>query len=96
MSDTTRVVTLGRLQELRDKEVKLEALEAGGVDNWEGYGESLKEYFKKKEIKDRVNDLADTILEVLSESAYEPSEHGAGLAFHDEAKEEVGGHCFRD
>ena len=29
MSDTTRVVTLGRLQELRDKEVKLEGLITG-------------------------------------------------------------------
>lgn len=35
-----------RFEELIDKERKLDALEAGGVDNWEWYGESLKEYFK--------------------------------------------------
>lgn len=33
---------------LRDKDM-LEALEAGGVDNWEWYGESLIPYWKKWE-----------------------------------------------
>ncbi len=37
-----------RLEELEDKEAKLDALEVGGVDNWEWYGESLEEYNKNK------------------------------------------------
>jgi hypothetical protein len=32
-----------RLNELLDKEAQLDALEAGGVDNWEWYDEALKE-----------------------------------------------------
>lgn len=37
-----------RLDELEDKEARLDALDAGGVDDWEWYGESLTEYFEKK------------------------------------------------
>ena len=37
-----------RLAELEDKEARLDALDAGGVDNWEWYGDSLEEYFKNK------------------------------------------------
>ena len=28
---------------------KLQALEAGGVDNWEWYSESLKDWFKEQD-----------------------------------------------
>ena len=38
--------------ELLDRDAKLSALEAGGVDNWEWYGESLKDYWAEKEEKD--------------------------------------------
>lgn len=38
-----------RLKELEDKEERLDALERGGVDNWEWYGESLSDYFEKHE-----------------------------------------------
>lgn len=36
-------ITAERLKTLERAEAKLQALEAGGVDNWEWYGESLKE-----------------------------------------------------
>lgn len=42
-------ISAERLAELEDKEEKLDALEAGGVDNWDWYGDSLEEYFKKHE-----------------------------------------------
>jgi hypothetical protein len=36
-------------EELLDRDRKLSALEAGGVDNWEWYGESLSQYYDEEE-----------------------------------------------
>ena len=36
-------IELPRLAQLLKAELKLEALECAGVDNWEGYSESLRE-----------------------------------------------------
>jgi hypothetical protein len=35
-----------KVTELEDREAMLDALEAAGVDNWEGYDEALREYEK--------------------------------------------------
>jgi len=87
-------ISAARLAELEDTETKMQALEAGGVVNWEGHSESLKGYFKAKEqyeiIRDEIiQDAICTILEVLGSAAYEPSEPGAGVTFHPEAEVEV-------
>jgi len=37
-----------RLKELLKAESQLRALEAGGVDNWIGYGEAMREYLKQE------------------------------------------------
>lgn len=37
------------LENLYDRDNKLYHLECGGVDNWEWYGESLKDYFEEEE-----------------------------------------------
>ena len=36
-------IPLTEFQELLEKEIQLDALECGGVDNWEWYSESFKE-----------------------------------------------------
>lgn len=38
-------------KELLDSYITLMALEEGGVDNWEWYGESVKDYYKELEVK---------------------------------------------
>lgn len=38
-------------EELLDSYITLIALETGGVDNWEWYGESVKDYYKELEVK---------------------------------------------
>lgn len=38
-----------RIEELERAERKLQALEAGGVDNWEFYGEALSDWHKDNE-----------------------------------------------
>ena len=43
------LVSKKRLADLEDNSRMLSALEAGGVDNWEWYSESLQDYYDKKE-----------------------------------------------
>jgi len=74
-----------RLKELERAEAKLQALDAGGVDNWEWYSQSLEEYHKANELEERLENLITDLAEIFGECAYEPSERGAGIAFNDEA-----------
>jgi len=76
-----------RIAELERAEEKLAALEAGGVDNWEWYGESLKGYFKKEEYNEKMDDLINELEQIFGECAYEPSERGAGIAFNDDIRD---------
>ena len=82
-----------RYQELLDVENKMSYLEAGGVDNWEWYGESLSEYWEEKEKEEEIQQekerlflIFEEIETVLSLGAFEPSEKGAGYAFSDESE----------
>ncbi len=67
------IINKKRLEDLLRTEKKLQALENGGVDNWEWYWESLKEFNKQEE------DLLSDIEQIFGENAYEPS--GAEIAF---------------
>jgi len=78
-----------RLEQLELAESKLNALEAGGVDNWEFYGDSLTEWNAENELKESLNDLIQELSQVFGECAYEPSERGAGIAFDDDAYSEA-------
>jgi len=55
-----------RLMELERNTRMLEALQQGGVDNWEWYGESLKEFRKEEELDDLLERYTNEILEVCS------------------------------
>ena len=76
-------ISAKRLKELERAEAKLSALEAGGVDNWEWYGESLKPYHEENELEESRSDLINELAQIFGECAYEPSERGAGIAFDD-------------
>ena len=76
-----------RLDELERSELKLNALELGGVDNWDNYYDALEPYRKEFELKEKREKLLDDILQALGSGAYEPSERGAGIAFSEEAEE---------
>lgn len=45
---------------------KLQALEDGGVDNWEWYSEALSELRKEEEFEDLLQEYTDSILEECS------------------------------
>lgn len=55
-----------RLKELERAYDKLSALEAGGVDNWEWYDESLKAWRKENELEELIETCTNDILEVCS------------------------------
>lgn len=79
-SDKTEI-SLAELQKLKRAQSKLEALEAGGVDNWEWYGESLKDWFKENEIDELVEDMIEVINDVLAEADVDqPAGAGCGYS----------------
>lgn len=51
MSQEPETVTIPKAEyeSLQRRSRKLAALEAGGVDNWEWYGESLSEFYAKED-----------------------------------------------
>lgn len=75
------------LENLQDAKMKLRALEAGGVDNWEGYDISLESYNEAKANREVVHRTFEYLCEILSSGIHEPSEHGAGFAFTDDVME---------
>ncbi len=75
----TTNVTTGRLLELEKAERKLQALEAGGVDNWDGYDDALEEFRKEDRLDELLDDLLDEIHESLVEARVDyPAGHEAG------------------
>ena len=85
MTINNKAVSEKRLKELERAEAKLNALEVGGVDNWEWYGESLKSYHAENEPEESRADLISELAYIFGECAYEPSERGAGISFTDDA-----------
>ena len=43
------IISEARFEQLLDSQRKLDALEAAGVDNWEGYGEAMRAYYGDSE-----------------------------------------------
>lgn len=82
-------ITPQRLRELELSEEKLNALEAHGVDNWEGYGTALEEIEERQEREGIIDRALDEAVLAIRESAFEPSERGAGWASTEEAAEEA-------
>jgi tRNA A37 N6-isopentenylltransferase MiaA len=79
VSELTKI-TEKRLKELERAEAKLYALEAGGVDNWEWYSESLKEWRKENQEEELMDELIENIHQIFAESASvdEPAGRGCG------------------
>lgn len=82
-------ITKQRLKDLEDCEAKLGALEMGGVDNWEWYGESLKGYFKEKELAEGMEDLVEEICEIANEGINEPAGRGCGFGLSEQFEDSI-------
>ena len=78
------------LDGLRDSREILNALHAGGVENWEWYSESLKGYWakkeKEKERKEWLQGILDELGDILCDELMveEPAGRGCGYAVRDE------------
>lgn len=60
---------------------KLSALEAGGVDNWEWYGESLKEWFAENEVDELLEGFIENLNDIMADAEVdEPAGCGCGYA----------------
>jgi hypothetical protein len=82
-------ISTKRLKELEDSAAKLAALEAGGVDNWEWYNESLKGYFKEKELEEELSAISDDLLCTLAGFCEQPAGVGCGYGFRLGAEDAV-------
>ncbi len=48
VKDSNKTISKEEYEDLLDRDRKLSALEAGGVDNWKWYGESLAQYYNEE------------------------------------------------
>lgn len=77
----SKTLTDKEWKELQRKVSKLECLEAGGVDNWEWYDESLSDWFAENEIEELVDEYIENINDLLAEASVdEPAGRGCGYS----------------
>ena len=77
-----------RLVELEDIERVMSCLDAGGVDNWEGYDDALEGYREEKENMEEIEAKFYDLLEVLCTGIDEPAGSGCGYGFTEDAQEQ--------
>lgn len=73
-------ISAKRLKELEEAEETLRALEAGGVDNWEFYEESLSELIAQRDYEEALEAEMDEYLIELSETIGAPAGRDAGYS----------------
>ena len=78
-----------RLKELQRIEMKMKALEAAGVDNWEFYGEALNEYKKQIEKEIEITIFFEDLIEIISEGIEGPAWSGCGYGINKETLEQA-------
>lgn len=86
-------ITRRYLKTLERAQAKLQALEAGGVDNWEWYSESLKEFRQEEELDELIAKHVDNICQTVAEdcTVEYPScrEAGVAIMFPDGVEEQI-------
>lgn len=74
-------ISVSEYQKLQRESSKLAALEAGGVDNWEWYGESLKDWHKENDIDELIEGFTENVNDLLTEAEVdEPAGFGCGYS----------------
>lgn len=58
-------LTAERIKELERAELKLNALEAGGVDNWEGYDFAMEAIRAEQDYEEFLEHVADEIMDAV-------------------------------
>jgi hypothetical protein len=65
-------------KEVQRKLAKLEALEAGGVDSWDFYEESLKKWMEENANQETAESIVDEMLDVVHDHIEQPAGPGCG------------------
>ena len=73
-------IDTSELDRLREAAETLQALEDGGVDNWDGYDDSLSVLRKERDLKGRIEEATSNLLYVLSGHIYAPAGHEASYS----------------
>jgi len=73
-------------QTLKRSATKLHALEVGGVDNWDFYGEAMEKVFEEEEKERAIDSLLDDLECALLIGAYEPAGRGCGFSSSDDGR----------
>ena len=80
---TKMQITEAEYHKMQRQIAKLDALESGGVDNWDWYGESLKEWRAENEVDELFDTAIGELNDIIAESEVEePAGRGAGYAIH--------------
>lgn len=80
MSDKV-TISASEYKKMQRELAKLNALEAGGVDNWEWYGESLSDWRKENEIDEFLDFAAEELHEYLVDADVDqPAGQGCGYS----------------
>src|SRR5574343_332625 len=82
-------ISAKRLKELERIEMKMNALESGGVNNWEFYGDALEEYNKEIEKEEKIENAFEEMLEALCYAVEEPAGRGCGYGFRPKEAEQA-------
>ena len=74
-------ITKSEYNRMQREIAKLNALEAGGVDNWEWYSDSLAEWCKENELNEFMDNAIIELHERMAESVVEqPAGQGCGYS----------------
>lgn len=82
-------LTEERIRELEKAERKLAALEAAGVDNWDGYDFALESIRKEEEYDEFLDEVGGEIMDAVTECVNEPAGRGCGYGITDKGYQNV-------
>lgn len=74
-------ITQSEYDKMQRELSKLYALEAGGVDNWDNYDDSLKEWRKENEVDELLDNIIADMNDILVEAEVDqPAGQGCGYS----------------
>lgn len=76
-------ISKSEYEKMQRQIAKLAALEAGGVDNWEFYGDSLEDWHKENEVDELLQKAIDAMNDInASAEVNEPAGRGCGYSIN--------------
>ena len=83
------MISSERLAELERIEAKMTALEAGGVDNWEGYSVSLESWHAEAELEELISEYTTLIVNIALNNSLDFNLNSADTTSSDGGKASI-------